>query len=276
MCNGTKHRFMDLSPYEVKKLDCSCYACNCLKNCSLYGNCCPDRIIADVVPIYTCFPFYIEYNSNIMVSENGVLLMNTCPKNNLHPEEATKCHSPTDPKFILNPPVTSLSDQVNYRNKHCARCNDVTDYIAWSLKLDCRDSDYLNIGNGTLMPGCRALYISPTKWYHPCHYNAIDTCNVTGEWKTPDPILLAGCASAPRQDYRVGVKTIYQNAYCVECNNGFAHIRRIQRCSYHSPRVPFRRSILLDFNTRDDKEENVCPVGYGFDPFKVMIITSYK
>lgn len=272
MCNGTKHQLEDLNLSEIKKLDCPCYACSCLQNCSLYGNCCPDRVQPDVVPLYTCFPFYIGHNEHKKERDyKGVLVMNRCPENTLHPREAKKCHSPTDPTNIFNPPVTSLTDQVVYKNKHCARCNGVSDYIAWSVHLQCPSKVYLNIGNGTLMPSCLAYYVAPVKSYRSCHYKPTDSCNVTGYWKTPDPMLIKGCATAPRQIYAVGVSNIYHNAYCLFCNQKPILYPRgsVLRCLPSYPRVPFTKSLLLNFNTADDEEKITCPTRYMFDSYKV-------
>ena len=191
-------------------------ACNCLSDCFQNGSCCMDYqwnstqlynpssiqtimkkhikgILEKVRPQF-CLPFSSAYPA---IKEHFIMI-NTCLPNSIE-SDLNHCLSPTlKNKSIDTIPVLG-SNNFLYKNLHCARCNNITEYGFLKQSIPCH-SDF------------------------PTAFQVHDLCSVssvkTNSHLRCDPLRCdnnkaALCGVYGNMFYTA--KSTYKNIFCAEC-----------------------------------------------------------
>ena len=108
-------------------------------------------------------------------------------------------------KFSDILPVTDNSTNVTYRNRQCAKCNQVTNdnLLVWQPELICDKTDaippvlktekyFMQFVNNS--KSCDITYFMPDESIEPilC-LQAVSACKVTGSWSIFDPFISMAC-----------------------------------------------------------------------------------
>ncbi|KAK3082945.1 hypothetical protein FSP39_009741 [Pinctada imbricata] len=125
-----------------------CPECRCDKSCVNRGDCCPDLFFS--FPKLECVNRTIikaTENDRKRDSQFSALMVTDCPTGS-DPDVSMKCTNLTDTKSrLLNFPVTAVEFPIHYYNRHCAKCNNVTEFKTWKLDIFCglmADFNYLS------------------------------------------------------------------------------------------------------------------------------------
>lgn len=104
--------------------------CYCDEECNKYNDCCFDHLKPSIKP--KSIPKHIvcdsiQFGRRRMSNAFGSYLVSRCPSGFKNVNLTTKC---LDDIF----PVSS-EDGITYKNVHCARCHNVTNYEPWTFKF---------------------------------------------------------------------------------------------------------------------------------------------
>ncbi|KAL8578588.1 hypothetical protein ACOMHN_015044 [Nucella lapillus] len=142
-------------------------------------------------------------------------------------------------KMTKDEPVSSMVNNITFRNEHCAMCHGVHNYQRWKLSVSCQHFQYVYMVEsqeelvGKVLEYTNTCSInhaqpdevytqecsSDLKWYHTPHM--ITSCNMTGQWERLDEALVQNCGRYKAAVFRVSEKmspVVYQNVYCALCN----------------------------------------------------------
>lgn len=152
-------------------------------------------------------------------------------------------------------PVSSRTSRMVFRNKYCAKCNNVLerDMVYFDPHFSCKDQSYIN--NVTSTREAISLSYSQTECdisfmnnddnslIRKCNY-IIDQCNVTGKWETYDPVLEMACSLYVSPMHHDGV--LYNNVQCALCNGNIPWVTCDGGNSLRSFMFPFSGLLTLD------------------------------
>lgn len=215
-----------------------CQDCSCNRNCTQTGDCCADVVFS--IPLPVCLMPSVA-NSFLNKNSRKVYMINACPNGTENETLRIKCNT-SDIIFTTNhiefPPVTSRQYKQTFKNKFCAECNGVYDYVAWSLSMDCQtltdfnffstfddvldkaEKEGCNIGFDTVADDvleCKADFVEEIIFSH---------CNKTGTWTTYNSDIELACHS----EYNV-TSGVYRNVYCLMCNPPMSNGDIISSCN---------------------------------------------
>ncbi|XP_069128645.1 uncharacterized protein [Argopecten irradians] len=180
-------------------------------------------------------------NSSINIESRKVYMINACPYDTENETLQIKCQTnnivfKTD--HIEFPPVTSRQYKQTFKNKFCAECNGVYDYLAWSLSVDCQTltdfnffSTYDDILDTAESEGCNIGFDTVADDVLECKADFVEEiifseCNKTGTWTTYNSDIELACHSV----YRMNA-SVYRNVYCLMCNPPISNGDIISSCN---------------------------------------------
>ncbi|XP_053403082.1 uncharacterized protein LOC123555935 [Mercenaria mercenaria] len=265
------NKFCRSSPIkEITRTDQEpcCEKCSCDYDCLEIGSCCPDMPLAGFVkPKYPCIPLsHFGKDAVVLYDRTSYHVITDCldmVKAIAYP----KCFQPSEVQdFVI------VSDPRNgrvYRNKHCAECNDVQNYVNWKLRVQCPDMSQLGYVENDkdrekyLMENCSLLPLpleARSADMSRCVQDSdvISTCNVTGNWDQYDRGIEEACMKT-REDQNalftnyivdIGIYKYFASVYCYICNVA-KHLKKIDVCEidndkkYRSGSVSSLSAILV-------------------------------
>ena len=209
-----------------------CFPCLC-QPCTM-GLCCPQDLTEaaeDTGQFTGCIT-------------NGFVAIVRCPKDGILTHGvANACEVDTSGGLTVENPVTDLETNTTYRNKHCAECHGVTDYVSWEKLVRCQhfqfvytaesEEELIEKASQTTMgyiSTCSVKPIPPATvipyrcsdlgWYPQA---LVTSCNVTGRWEHFDATVAKNCQQYKAMSLRVRTRDrwtnlVFQNVYCAECN----------------------------------------------------------
>ena len=196
-----------------------CPVCSCSSDCFVYNNCCPDLEIQ--FSSSDCRNIIIYSSNNTIKLENKYAIVSKCPKG----ADTSLLHLCTKSRDIedglLYPPVTSTTYLLTFKNKFCALCNDIKQFIPWKLNFTCDikfnfTTTVNEIVTTAIKHQCSISYIpgqSLSDKVKPCKESLlINKCNVTGTWEQYNRNVEYACGrlNNPLPPYR--------NIFCYMCN----------------------------------------------------------
>jgi hypothetical protein len=273
--------YMSLIPLEISKgfkRNCCETRCSCdLDSCIADDTCCPDAddkwptFFQSKVKLFCMYPQLRPYSKLYPNSNTTVQIYKRCPESfDAGSEIFHKCESEElmdKPDTFV--PVTDKKNGVTYKNRYCALCHNrsKTDFINWRARTECFKF------KGTSRPPnsfhevfetkeCNVLFERPFPMVLDGMHCplVIKECNVTGLWKTYEPLLEMACLSYTRI-----FNLNYNNVFCYLCNTGDTVSPKV--CKVNDHIVNF--SDLL--KVKDIKPTpDVCGPNKIHDPVKVQ------
>ena len=201
-----------------------CPWCHCDES-SAAGQC-PD------MATYRCLDRMILSSSSAQKGVFSSIAVDTCPSTTASSQKNLCYNESFD---ILNPDSYPFWE---YRNKHCAFCNNVTvsDDERHFLRVDCKQGTFdINV-YGSIAEMQESLRMSKCNlqfdvWEDrdTCSdYNSISRCNVTGMWDVYDEEVEMTCKSYDSK------YLIFRNTFCYACNIGYSGISPlVHTCTNH-------------------------------------------
>ena len=269
----------------------SCLPCSCAENCWKVGDCCPDLDVTGYrPPEYTCKDVFVkrhhadknyifdgfddEYKRYRIIDscnyyETNATLLNGCEGNN-------KVRDVGDQLWV--------SDQSNgktFRNRYCALCNGLSNYITWPLRTNSPtvftnfdDVSFAGIDLIVEVPSSLRAVIERYR----CYITDFVQCNQYGLWKTYDENIDKGCQVYDSPIIlTVGADVFYtfKNLFCSMCNGQMlgSIVPTVSRnfSKLFTP-VGIDFIAVIDYNTRqnDDVRKDVtCGADEIYDQFMV-------
>jgi hypothetical protein len=146
----------DSSSAVTKCSDSQCFAnkttfdhfgCYCDEACyKIFSDCCPDyekqcgrqQLLEDKTSVWKCVEFNMKKRGCYRQGATGIWMISKCPPVWASNELRTKCENAPS-SFSGHPvedfiPLVGEKDET-YRNKHCAVCNGVENYISWDVEV---------------------------------------------------------------------------------------------------------------------------------------------
>ncbi|KAL3864224.1 hypothetical protein ACJMK2_005928 [Sinanodonta woodiana] len=260
-----------------------CAPCICSESCEITGNCCPDYPsgkyfdnIRKNKPNDNCQYASFAEESHPFLRGHGYYFITTC-LNSSSDAEREACVQPKRPtsleEFSDIIPVTDQSKRINYKNIHCAECNNISssNLINWNMILHCWDdviSDAQNIH--TIMQfidqkQCNILYKPGDADEHHTVVCTpmVTTCNLTGKWQRKSEIIVKACAMNIGSVYKSRDR-MYANMFCMLCNeHEDSYSLNHQRARIGPPQSGGGKSFsaLLNFMNNVKKADNSMSCG---------------
>ena len=132
-----------------KNCGSTCSPCKCDSSCHRYGDCCADILDKNVT---------LEQNDKFDYSSceepewtsfagktTAATMVSKCPLSlTLKDDDVTKCEQPDVTVKTQATPVSDVETLITYRNKFCAKCHAIDNYIEWTHAVSCFDASVLN------------------------------------------------------------------------------------------------------------------------------------
>lgn len=281
--------------FDKEQTSC-CQKCSCDPKCYEIGNCCPDAPFATAGQLkYPCINLLVLNDSSFLSDTDTNVwyhAIDRCPdmfSNLAH----YRCYHPMNLQDLV-----VVSDPANgkvYKNKHCAICNGVYNYLNWKLKLFC-DDIFLQSFQTTEE---RDNYIFQNRKKCPVYPVPADEknteisrcypvsqvrgkCNVTGLWDVYDKNIEDACLFNSKNQNVIYTKQAsnyffvnlkYRNVYCFLCNSP-KNAQRNDLCLQDGSidgRISSKSfSVVFDSRLDEDPVENYpCKQMEIWDPFRV-------
>lgn len=232
LCDQTK-KFSPFTNQDIYQNSSRCPKCFCDEGCYFRLDCCPDVLFSLQKP--RCRNIKAIRNKfDLLLPTDNVPMIDTCPPDSSS-ELKQKCEATYgSSELMLNPPVVSNRFDITFRNRDCAKCNNVFDTRKWKLDIECDRlvnfnfiSDYGKLATLAEKAGCEARFKNSQqsvvcqgdKIPYPMHEhnetlkNTINQCNVTGYWSIYDASIEKACLSTYVLPYQH-----YKNVFCFMCN----------------------------------------------------------
>lgn len=213
-----------------------CPQCSCDENCLSQGTCCLDKYLQ--FPTFSCYDSVMldatKYNSSVFYP----MILDCSAKTKKRDTDQCMTTRTISEKFNL-PPVTDPKTNFTFKNKHCAKCHGVNEYIEWELSISCylfSDFNFFSSYDEVIEHGmnrsCIMKHIPPENVYiQNCSLGnniKYETCNLTKAWRDFDSNLVKMCESPYRLNYH-----IFKNIFCYMCNPVIRHSNDIVNyCNY--------------------------------------------
>ena len=250
-----------------------CGACKCGNDCLNTLDCCPDRLprlptsneVKSVYdkPVQCVHAQFRSYNQKRYNGKSYFMIAN-CAADYYDEDVIENCrHEYEDFDFVKDIPnflpVTDLTKNSTYKNKHCANCNHAleSNLVYWEAVVGIFDQevniqrleDIQNLfkvdqASNVVFQIPNQLFWTPAADHIKLCDFYIDKCNVTGLWDVRNETLESLCVS-----YLSRYKE-YKNIHCYICN-GFPESTIEQICDGGSTTSGWRPKSyisLLDFN----------------------------
>ncbi|KAL4235746.1 hypothetical protein ACF0H5_004138 [Mactra antiquata] len=215
-----------------------CQKCSCEADCQLFGNCCPDKELTSGVVRYPCVDLDQYYNKPrgipTITTRTNVFyhVIDDCPTT-VNSYEYPKCSAPRDLEDLIF--VTDRLTGRVYKNKDCAKCHGVKEYVEWEIATNCpyksegltREEWFSYVLKSCIItPILFDISVSQAFRCYP-KSGQIKKCNVTGTWKRRDLDIRQACElDNPETNSlyyherfdKIFRRDAYQNAFCKLCN----------------------------------------------------------
>lgn len=127
----------------ITNIDHDFPVCYCDLKCKIYNDCCHDSHVNDgfMAKEYDRSVLKLNYTSCVLdiipdylgYKRRGYLFVTECPKNETRTDTIEKCEKQGAKQGDV--PVTG-HDGLVYKNRHCAWCHGVTNFLRWDLKYE--------------------------------------------------------------------------------------------------------------------------------------------
>jgi hypothetical protein len=258
------------------------------------GSCCPDMPLSgDFGPKYPCRHLW-DFGKDVAVpraefGDNWYHVIDACP-NFAEDPSYQKCNQPTEIQDYVM--VTETRTGRVYRNKHCAECNGIRNYVSLNLRIVCKDM--LSMAKLStqrqrekyVMENCSLMVHLKTKIKGMSHCvpksETITTCNITGKWDFYNKELDEGCKANNIDRNTIFMNfpggNYYANVYCYLCNVNSLFHKEVDTCEISNERKDDKSGIISLFVILDANlwtEETVaneggrCQLTQIWDPYMV-------
>lgn len=261
----------------------------------MFSNCCPDKVIDEPSQVkYPCVDLteLHNYPRNLTLTlrmDVRFRIVDDCPNSSLD-RQYRRCNHPLDIEDFVA--VSSKTNDRLYKNKHCALCNGVKEFIYWDLVTDCdqiRLSDFSSFEERDkyLLQHCAIAPFPPfesASRQYRCYKLSLSVakCNITGVWDNEDILLKNACESKMASKNTLFFQRhnhywLFQNVYCYICNTKTPH--RVSNNCYDLTMEPdakhpgaFSLFSLLDMYKHDlPPPHHQCLINQIWDPFEVSV-----
>ena len=216
-----------------------CNRCFCGKECLASGSCCPDALkgghgVSDEtffrqLAVGTCTSTIVK-PKQLISPKSGIELrlyriIDSCPTNGSSAEQVL-CEAKTQTRLSDLIWVSDLTNGTVFKNRHCAECNNIYEFIPWKLRTNC--IEVLLPSLGTLsdilsFDACKMFVEPPDMFEKTLEQNEVSCqkisgfsrCNETGKWQDYNDVIEKACRAS---EWRFGVAPIHKNIYCYICN----------------------------------------------------------
>lgn len=214
-----------------------------------------------------------------------------CP-NMLSAHENPRCEEPKELQDLIV--VSNPANGRVYKNKHCARCNNVENYVSWMLLVQCPEIASFSFEtfeerDKYVAEYCSVLPLPPNRRagdLSRCSLdeNIIAECNSTGKWNYFEKEIEKACLHDRvgqnvvfTEDHFLGAQT-YANVYCYLCNNPRGKVKEdiciARNYSENLKNYFITFTALLDIPEENTQLKNRhCRVFEIWDRFSVSLIT---
>ena len=282
-CTGNDTLFEKIDEY---------YNCYCDNECyETFQDCCPDFVktcgeqkktkTKNSQPLWKCLAVG-DWNKNSychLFGPSGIWMIANCSRNSALDDIRTRCENAPE-KFSF--PVEDFLPVVGkngftYRNKHCAECNEETNYQSWEIVLEGPITPpkeynlddrlrFVLTNNGNIKKIAPAIAM-------PRRYCAIATykysCSNTSHWAYEE------CLNGPVETVGDWVRGYFKNEACALCNGETTLFKDAERSyGYRIPSDPLPQALSIVFYTNGqiNSESTVtqvrvksCPSGLVYD-----------
>ena len=279
-CTGYDTLFENVSSYYNCYCDNACY--------ETFQDCCPDFVktcgeqkstnTKNSQPLWKCLAvgnWDFTFDGRLF-GPTGIWMIANCSRNWALDETRTRCeNAPETFSFPVEDylPVVGKNG-FTYRNKHCAECNEETNYQSWNILvigLVTPPGEY-NLDDKLrflLTNGGNIERVGP-RWDMPRRYCAgatyVDSCSNTSHSAYQE------CLNGPVETVRGCERRYFKNEACALCNGTeIFEDRRSEKKSSHL-RKPSTFSIVFNAKKQTDSESTVsqvttanCPKGLVYD-----------
>lgn len=197
-----------------------------------------------------------------------------------------KCYNPQEIQdYVI---VSDSKTGKLYRNKHCAECNGIKEYVNLKLRVMCPDLlSVTNLNNIVdrdrfLLKHCSLMSFPPAKSFGLSNCvpksNIISVCNYTEKWDFYDKEIEKGCTTESPFENKVfktrldiSKRNIYfANLYCFLCNTATS-TAKTDVCDIEKYDIGMKSDFISLFGILDDAQlwetepvtvETVCDSTY--------------
>lgn len=288
--------YYDYNDFEIPRtLQSDCVSCSCnASTCTepfLFMNCCPGMpySLGDHFHTESCSnPLLPPWRQDSLINVvEAIVMIDKCPEHeNILPEYKDKCErSRSYADLDIQIPVSVKgTNEIVYKNIHCAYCNRLADIevVYWRLKVDCYLGVKLDataykleqvIHQIKTNKNCGLRFIPPptvkSERLKSCG-PFISECNVTGQWKHYEQLTDIACRSF---SLRYGVT--YRNVFCYLCNidssNGYIKpSSNIEKTFFPSFSLVLKFTPTLDEMREATSEQQCERFGGVYDFYQVL------
>ncbi|KAK3608628.1 hypothetical protein CHS0354_042625 [Potamilus streckersoni] len=263
--------------------DGCCQMCYCTKTCHLYDACCPDLVhelptrLSWENRLYTCHHPQMKPYGSSPVNSSSSWMVTKCPTGYTNLTTISNCEilqrSLSLEDYV---PVTDANSGFSYRNKYCALCNNVNevDWLYWIPIVKCDDvfkqTSWSIVDDIWNSPLCNLVFNNPPGRITEYCHAVISECNITGRWRTYDPVVESACHA-----FTAVFNSTYRNLFCFLCNGGI----EVNACpDVEFPLHLYSFSAILNLQTdrlvtvKDDVSGDTdihrCINNQVYDPYK--------
>lgn len=243
-----------------------CSPCSCEDDCFMAGNCCPDAQMAEPFLEGVCTsklvkPLLERQNHFREAYTTKYKIISSCESNfsSLNAVLCEKDNRTAIGEFIW---VSEIGSGKIYKNRYCALCNGVADFVSWDILTDCTTVLFQTVDTifDVLLSGSCNIMVEPSKavqnavkiYEKPCRQvRGYSRCNETGYWRDYDDVIDEACKVYDWPFDR------HKNIFCFICN--LHNLSSIPLFCY-PPLVDFTEqihsfSILLAFGANPESYE---------------------
>ena len=270
-----------------------CRPCSCQADCWKRGDCCPDKEPPSTLPsVEQCLDtIVVRRDERDKAIYNGLnhgipryYVVESCPDSEINDLTAMKCSVESKETLDDVTWVTGTENGKIYKNKFCAECHGVRNFIKWDIATSCFDIlDADSFKPGTLIPkGCRLSAYPPESIKdistNLCVLPTVSQCNVTGKWEKYDNYTEESCAAyeLPFLDDTPSTTDVYRNVFCYLCNkdDGELKMDACRSLAGESLRLGSGGFIVLlnqrtSRETIDEQLEERCGADEVYEPIQV-------
>lgn len=286
--------------FDKERTSC-CQECSCDADCYEIGNCCPDAPFATAGKLkYPCVNFSGLMNISLETPDDSLWfhVIDKC-QDQFSLLAHFGCYHAMDLEDLV--PVSDPTNGRVYKNKHCATCNGVYNYVNWNLKISCSDiflysfqtTEQRNMYIFQNREKCRVNPVPPDEkagYMSRCYpvSEIRSTCNISGLWDVYDKDIEEAC-HLNRQNQNVifsvqeqGTRVLdmkFANVYCFLCNTP-KNTKRNDLCKLEKHTISKttfkgRFSAIIDVRSEEDLpvEKYPCKRIEIMDPFTVRFFS---
>lgn len=227
-----------------------CPVCSNDAFCWSTNSCCPETELN--YPARVCLKniVYLPNRTDISKNIKSYKIVQSCPPGSNN-DLRSKCLKETDDisDNINNSPVSDIKTYVTFKNRYCAECNSVYQYVSWRIDVNCNQfydpfSSTDEIVVTAKKNNCEITFHPPVTIadrIKPClNQRLISKCNTTGTWLKYNKNIETGCQTIDN------VFPPFKNVFCYICNPpkqpSYTSHELVKTCADHFYTTKFSRS----------------------------------